>query len=82
MVGYHKKYIEKGKVGEISKIKEEFEELLDANEQNNKVMELVELSDLLGAIDSYTKSKYNMTIEDLLVMTKLTQSVFESGHRK
>lgn len=51
--GYHKKKIKKGTLGEISKIKEEILELEDALEQKNKIMALVELSDLFGAIKLY-----------------------------
>lgn len=47
-MGYHTRKIEKGVVGEASKIREEFEEFMDAVEQNNRVMELVELSDMVG----------------------------------
>ena len=35
-MGYHLRKIEKGTLGEFSKIKEEFEELEDANKQSNK----------------------------------------------
>lgn len=82
MTGYHKTKIVKGVVGDSSKIHEEYEEWLDALAQNVKIMELVELSDLVGAIDLYVKKKFNLNIEDVLAMTKLTQSVFESGYRK
>ena len=50
-MGYHKKIIEKGILGEFSKVKEEFQELEDAYEQNNKVLIICELTDLVGAID-------------------------------
>jgi hypothetical protein len=82
MAGYHKSEIPKGFIGEASKITEEYLEFIDANSTNNPVMELVELSDLCGSIDLYVKSHYNLTIEDLLVMTKLTQEVFKNGYRK
>ena len=47
--GYHLQEIEKGEIGELSKIKEEIAELEDALEQNSKIMALIELSDLYGA---------------------------------
>ena len=50
-MAYHKTYIQKGELGHASKIQEEFEEFKDAYTQGSPVMELVELSDLLGAID-------------------------------
>lgn len=55
--GYHIKEIQKGVLGEYSKIIEEFEEYNDALEQNCKIMQLVELSDLIGALEHY--SVYN-----------------------
>ena len=50
---YHISTINKGILGEWSKVIEELEELLDSREQNCKIMELLELSDLYGAINSY-----------------------------
>ena len=46
-------------------------------------MELVELSDLIGAIQGYLH-KYHPTIrlEDLQYMAELTKSAFEEGSRK
>jgi hypothetical protein len=55
MSGYHLRTIPKGVLGEISKIHEEYEEVLDAIEQGSVIMELVELSDLYGAFESYTE---------------------------
>lgn len=49
MAGYHIKFITKGVLGYFSKIEEEFSEFIDAHEQKSVVMELVELSDLIGA---------------------------------
>lgn len=79
-MGYHKNKIERGIFGELSKIREEFEELQDAKSQNNKVMELVELSDILGAIEEYIK-RYNLTLSDLIIMKDATKSAFEDGER-
>ena len=44
-------------------------------------MELVEISDLLGAIEMYTKKQYNITLQDLDVMNKTTQRAFINGRR-
>jgi hypothetical protein len=57
--GYHTKEIPKGELGEFSKIQEEYEEFLDAIEQNNKIMAIVELCDLYGAIQKF-KEKYGI----------------------
>lgn len=82
-MGYHKKIIPKGVVGEISKIEEELEELKDAYLQNNKIMTLVELSDICGAIILFLKLKFpDITIGDVLKMSLATISSFEDGNRK
>jgi hypothetical protein len=79
-MGYHKTEIEKGTLGEFSKIEEEFLELKDANEQENTVLEICELCDLLGAIELYA-SKWNLSIEDLTKMKDATKEAFLSGDR-
>lgn len=81
-MGYHIKKIKKGNLGAVSKITEEYEEFIDAYTQWNPVMELIELSDLLGAIESYTVKKYNIDLDRLMVMTRATQSAFKDGERK
>jgi hypothetical protein len=80
---YHLTKIEKGQLGDFSKIKEEFLECEDAFKQENPIMLLVELSDLLGAIEHFlTKHHDSITMKDLLEMTKATNRAFNSGHRK
>lgn len=81
-MGYHRIKINKGNLGEFSKINEEFEELKDAVEQNNPILQLVELSDLLGAIEAYSENKFNIKLDDLISMMKLTKSAFKDGSRK
>jgi phosphoribosyl-ATP pyrophosphohydrolase len=79
-MGYHKIQIPKGEVGEISKIKEELLELVDAEEQDDKIMVICELSDLIGAIEEYAK-KFNVTIDDLKKFSDKTKSAFIDGTR-
>lgn len=82
MSGYHKREIPKGVVGELSKIYEEIEEVKDAQEQGIELMVLLELSDLLGAVDLYLKHNHpTLTLGDLLAMSRLTQEVFINGFR-
>lgn len=82
--GYHKAKITKGVYGEFSKIEEEFLELKDAFEQKNKVLQLVEFTDLIGAIEGFVAKNFKETISiaDLHSMSKLTRYAFESGIRK
>ena len=81
--GYHLKKIKRGKIGEISKIQEELDELQDAVDQKNKIMALVELSDMYGAIELYLKKHHpGTTMKDLKIMSKTTQRAFKNGHRQ
>ena len=82
MTGYHVKEIKRGVFGELSKIREEFEELEDANAQGARIMILCELSDMYGAIEAYVRKHYNMDMEDLRTMSDLTNQAFEDGTRK
>lgn len=81
-MGYHKIKIQKGELGSASKIKEEYEEFLDAYNQGSPVMELIELSDLLGAIEAYTLNHYDIELIDLWKMMESTKSAFLDGTRK
>lgn len=80
-MGYHKRKIEKGVLGEFSKIQEEWEELLDAHEQEDSILQLCELSDLIGAIEAYTKNKYNLQLEDIIKFSNKTKKAFKEGKR-
>jgi len=82
MAGYHKKHIEKGVLGEFSKVLEEVEEIKDAIDQECKIMELVELSDLYGAIELYIENKHHISMADLKKMSDITKRAFKSGARK
>lgn len=77
---YHLNDIPKGQFGEFSKIREEFLELEDAVNQNDSILILVELSDLLGAIEEYSK-KWNISMNDLISFSRKTQSAFKEGKR-
>lgn len=79
---YHSKPIPKGVLGEVSKIDEEYLEFKDAIENENPVMGLLELSDLLGAIEAYTVKNHNISITELLTMTVATSSAFKDGTRE
>lgn len=82
--GYHLTEIPRGTYGEISKILEEAAELKDAMEQANKVMVIIELSDIIGAVEGYMEKYYGdkLTIDNLLTMANTTKRAFQSGNRK
>lgn len=78
--GYHNIEIPKGKLGEFSKIEEEFLELTDAVNQENKLLIFGELADMIGAIKLYAKS-FNLELVDLIKMKDATAEAFKQGHR-
>lgn len=80
-MGYHKKEIEKGVLGEFSKIQEEIDELSDAIDQDDKIMQICELSDLIGAIESFSLNKFNLSLEDLIKFSNKTKEAFKEGRR-
>ena len=80
-MGYHIRKIKKGVIGEISKIREELDELDDAMDQKCKIMAFVELADLYGAIESFA-AKHNLTMDDLRKMSDITKRAFNDGTRK
>lgn len=80
-MGYHNRKIERGVLGEFSKIREEYEELADGHEQNNPVLQICEMCDLIGAIEAYAK-KFNLSLDDLVKMKDSTKSAFEEGARR
>ncbi len=82
-MGYHIKQIKKGVYGEFSKILEEVQELEDAISQSNKIMTLVELSDLMGSIQGFLQKNHpSISINDLIKMAEATKSAFMDGSRK
>lgn len=80
-MGYHISKIEKGTFGELSKIKEELDEAFDAEKQGVKIMLLLELSDMIGAIKAVAE-KNGSSLDDLIKMQKITERVFLDGSRK
>lgn len=79
--GYHLTEIAKGTLGELSKIREELDEAVDAEQQGVKIMVAVELADMIGAIKAYAESKLGMSLDDLIAMQKVTERAFKNGRR-
>jgi hypothetical protein len=80
-MGYHKRKIKKGKLGDVSKITEEYEEFLDGTEQQNPILILCELCDLIGAIEAYTEMHHKISLKDLVKMKECTKGAFKDGSR-
>lgn len=83
-MSYHKREIRpQGVWGTFSKIEEEIDEIRESIEQENKILELCELADLIGAIEGYLANKYpGITLKALKDMSDATQRAFKSGVRK
>ena len=79
-MGYHISEIPKGVIGEFSKITEEYEELLDAHNQKDTILELCEITDLIGAIEEYLKN-FNITLEDAIKFSNKTKQAFKENKR-
>jgi len=83
MTGYHVADIPRGEFGESSKLLEEVHELIDAEKQGIRVMQLCELADLVGAIGGYLQAHFpDVGMEDLVAMAHATARAFQSGQRK
>lgn len=81
-MAYHLKEIPKGKIGEFSKIKEEFLELEDAVIQKDKILQICELTDLIGAIKLFSLNNFCLSLDDLINFNKKTEDAFLQGKRK
>jgi len=80
--GYHLRDIPRGELGKSSKMQEELHELVDAEQQANKIMALCELSDLYGAMEAYLEQQFpNVTMTDLQIMAHATKRAFQTGRR-
>lgn len=81
--GYHIDTIPRGVYGTSSKLLEEVLEIIDSEKQECKIMTLVELADLYGAINGYLEHNFpSKTMEDIKKMSDITQRAFINGHRK
>lgn len=82
-MGYHRAEIRKGVIGRLSKVQEELDEALDAEAQGDRIMLLVELSDMIGALEAYLEAEYvDFSLEDLISFSDKTRSAFHDGTRK
>jgi hypothetical protein len=78
---YHKRDIRKGSYGEPSKIREELDELEDALEQNNRIMALMELSDIYGALEGVAIS-LGVSMKEVATMAECTRRAIQSSLEK
>lgn len=79
---YHLRKIKiEGVYGQISKVYEELDEYEEAMEQGNRIMALLELSDVFGALEAVVIS-HGFNMQDITRMSSATKRAFGSGHRK
>jgi phosphoribosyl-ATP pyrophosphohydrolase len=71
---FHVDEIEKGVYGELSKIKEELQEAYDAEKQGVRLMLLIELSDIIGAVGGVAE-KHGMSLDDLIKFAEVRSRV-------
>ena len=77
---YHNVPVTNGTYGEVSKILEEVEEAMDADQRGLKVLVLVELSDMIGATLGYLeKHAPGMTLEDLVAFAETIRKLKSEG---
>ena len=80
--GYHRDIIRKAEFGTVDKVYEELREYMDAVKQGNKIMSLVELSDLVGSIEGLVETTHpEITFQDVITMSQATRRSFKLGHR-
>ena len=83
MAGYHLRPIKKGRLGELTKLLEEIEEAIEAQEQLNPILVLCELADLIGALKAYLAQHHpSISVQALTTMAAATARAFQSGERK
>jgi hypothetical protein len=66
----HSQNIPKAELGTIAKIQEELSEAIDAEGQGLDLLVLIELSDIVGAVEAYAKKKYNFSLDQLLLFAR------------
>jgi hypothetical protein len=80
MSGYHVTAIKKSGILSPYKLVEESIEFVDALASGNRIMAMVELSDLYGMVKQMA-NRLNVTIEDIDAMSKATTDAFASKSR-
>ena len=80
--GYHMRDIPRGELGELSKIREEMDELQDSVAQGARIMQLMEMSDMIGAMEAFMDRHHpGYTMDDLIKMKNITRRAFVNGKR-
>lgn len=80
MTEYKKSYfhvmpVRQGTYGELSKIQEELDEALDAETRGQKLLLMIELSDIIGAVAGVAE-RHGYSLDDLIQFSELRRNVF------
>lgn len=71
---FHKREIIKGEYGQLSKIREELDEAVDAEEEGQELLLIIELADIIGAVRGVA-NKYGITLDQLIKFSELRSEV-------
>lgn len=74
MSKWHEAEIEKGVLGQLTKVREELDEAFDAEEQGQVLMLMFELSDIIGAC-GLVAERYGLNLDDLVMFSKKRSEV-------
>lgn len=75
---FHVGKIRVGTYGELSKIQEELDEAVDAQEQGIDLMVLIELSDIIGAVAGVAEQQYGFTLDQLIAFSEKVREIRSS----
>ena len=80
MTEYKKSYfhvmpVRRGTYGELSKVQEELDEALDAETRGQKLLLMIELSDIIGAVAGVAE-RHGYSLDDLIQFSELRRNVF------
>jgi hypothetical protein len=67
----HLKKIPLGRKGEISYIREEFLELIDAHQQGSKIWQIIEAADILIALGKFLRKKVGFLLLGVILLAYL-----------
>lgn len=82
-MAYHKREIQKGEVGCVSKIREELDELEEVAERGQRILCLWELADIYLAMEMFIERNYGhmLSMSDVEQLAHETRLAFRDGTR-
>jgi len=68
----HRNIIERGEAGQLTKIKEEYDKLVDAHDQKKAIFALIEASDLVLAVGRFVNKQYKFPLLLIILLAYLS----------